>query len=176
MSQASKQVEWCLGKAKRELDECKRLDKRPKHRGLVKSEPNMREAENHLKKAEENLKFATSLDADKYGYKIVGGVFYCIYQCFLAIATKFGYESGNQTCTISLIEYLKEENKIDLDEKFIEMMKYKDDQKGERYLSIIDMREDYTYSAKISVEKEIIMSLIISCQELMEKTNRIVYG
>ncbi len=176
MSQASKHVIWCLNKAKKELDECKKLNKRPKHRGLVEVKPDTEEAENHLKKAEENLRFATSWDAKEYGYKILEASFYCMYQCFLAIAAKFGYESRNQTCTIALIEYLKEQNKLDLDEKFIEMMKYKEEQKDENYPSLIDMREDYTYSAKISVKKEQIDELILICQELVEKTKQIIFS
>jgi|SRR3989338_323293 len=176
MSQASKQIDWCLSKAKNELEECVRLKKRPKHRGLIKLEPNTQQAQNHLKKAEENLEFATSIDMSRYGYKIVESLFYCMYQCFLSIATRFGYESANQTCTISLIEYLKEQNQIDLNQKFIEMMKYQDEQKEQEYPSIIDMREDYTYSSKISVEKEKINELITACQELMEKTKEIVYS
>ena len=175
MSQASKHIAWCLNKAKKELDKCKELNKRPKHRGLLEVKPNTEEAKNHLKKAEENLRFTASLDTKEYGYKIVEASFYCIYQCFLSIATKFGYESGNQTCTIALIDYLKEQNKIDLDEKFLEMMKYKDEQKDEKYPSLIDMREDYTYSAKISVEKEQISELILVCQELIEKTKQIIF-
>ena len=176
MSQCSKHVEWCLNKAKKELEVCEKLNKRPKHRGLVQSTPNILQAQNHLKKAEENLEFATSIDATKYGYKIIESLFYCMYQCFLSIASKFGYESGNQTCTINLIEYLKEQNRIDLDPKFIDMMKYKDEQSEQEYLSIIDMREDYTYSSKISVEKEKTDELIRTCQELMEKTKEIIYS
>ncbi len=176
MSQASKQVDWCLNKAKKELEECKKLNKRPKHRGLLEVTPNTEEAKNHLKKAEENLRFASSLNVKEYGYKIVESSFYCIYQCFLSIAAKFGYESGNQTCTISLIEYLKEQNKIEIDDKFVEMMKYKDEQKDEKYQSLIDMREDYTYSAKVSVEKEQIDELILVCRELIDKTKEIVFG
>ncbi|MEK6895869.1 MAG: hypothetical protein AABX12_00210 [Nanoarchaeota archaeon] len=206
MSQSYRRIEWCLNKAKKELEECRRLNKRPKHKGLIKSEPNNEEAQNHLwrirlimllfirilqtenlgqratklpkfsvKKAEENLRFATSLESKNYGYKIIESIFYCMYQCFLSIAAKFGYESANQTCTISLIEYLREENKIELDKKFIEMMKYKEDQDEKTSLSIIDMREDYTYSAKISVEKDKIDSLILISQELIEMTNRRIY-
>ena len=36
MSQASKHVDWCITKAEREIEECKKLGKRLKHRGLVK--------------------------------------------------------------------------------------------------------------------------------------------
>ncbi|MFH1682271.1 MAG: hypothetical protein ABIA37_00590 [Candidatus Woesearchaeota archaeon] len=55
MSQAAKQVEWCLNKAKKEIEECKQLGKRPKHRGLVKADPDLDEAKHHLAKAEHNL-------------------------------------------------------------------------------------------------------------------------
>jgi uncharacterized protein (UPF0332 family) len=175
MSQASKQVDWCLRKAEKEIEECKKLGKRQKHRGLLKISPNREEAGEHLKKSEENLSFATSLDSEKHGYKIIESIFYCMYHSFLAIAAKFGYESGNQTCTIALVEYLKEVNKIDLDQKLIEMMKYKDKQKDQEHLSIIEMREDYTYSAKISVEKERLEKLIEICKELVHITKDIVY-
>ena len=48
MSQSYRRIEWCLNKAKKELEECRRLNKRPKHKGLIKSEPNNEEAQNHL--------------------------------------------------------------------------------------------------------------------------------
>ena len=176
MSQALKQVEWCLKKAKKEIETCKKLNKRPKHRGLLEVKTNLEESQNHLKKAEENLRFGLSLDPELYGYKIVESLFYCIYQCFLSIAAKFGYESGNQTCTISLIEYLKEQNKIDLDDKFIEIMQYKDEQRNKNHQSLIDLREDYTYSVKTSVEKEVISEIVAECKEIIEKTKEIVYG
>ena len=176
MSQSSNHLDWCLNKAKKELEECKRLNKRPKHRGLVNLKPDFQQAQDHLKKAEENLEFANSIDSNKYGYKIIESLFYCMYQCFLSIAYKFGYDSGNQTCTISLIEHLNEQGKIELNPKFIEMMKYKDEQREQEYPSIIDMREDYTYSSKISVEKEKIEELILVSQELIERTKEIVYS
>ena len=175
MSQTSKQVEWCLRKAEKEIEECKKLGKRAKHRGLLKVETNLEEAKNHIKKAEENLNVVTSFDKNNFGFIVISSLFYSMYHCFLAIAAKFGYESGNQTCTIALIEHLIEEKKINLDSKFVDIMKYKDEQTNQQYPSIIDMREDYTYSAKVSVEKEKIEELITLCQELLEKTKEIVY-
>lgn len=44
MSQASNCVKWCLNKAKREIEECKKLGKRQKHRGLLKIEVDIDEA------------------------------------------------------------------------------------------------------------------------------------
>jgi uncharacterized protein (UPF0332 family) len=165
-----------LRKAEKEIEECKRLGKRMKHRGLKKIEPKKEEAKDHISKAEENLQFALSLDKNKYGYIAISSLFYCIYHCFLAIATKFGYESGNQTCTVALIEYLKEEGRIDLDNTFIDMLKYKDDQKDQEILSLIDMREEYTYGAEISVADEKIKYIIEKCREIIEITKSVVYS
>ncbi len=59
MSQASKQVDWCINKAKKEIEECTKLGKRAKHRGLLKSSPDIEEAKKHLAKAEHNLRGIT---------------------------------------------------------------------------------------------------------------------
>ncbi|HLC75088.1 MAG TPA: hypothetical protein VJH88_04510, partial [Candidatus Nanoarchaeia archaeon] len=100
MSQASKQVEWCLNKAKKEIEECKKLGKKPKHRGLLKVDPNTDEAKKHLTKAEHNLIGITKFKEIGFSDWSMSAGFYCIYHCFLAIAARFGYETSNQTCTI----------------------------------------------------------------------------
>ena len=119
MSQASKQVEWCLNKARKEIEECNKLGKRPKHRGLLRENPNIEEAKKHLAKAEHNLDGITKFREINFSDWSMSAGFYCIYHCFLAIASAFGYESANQTCTIALMRFLKENKKIQLDEKFI---------------------------------------------------------
>src|SRR3989338_10737732 len=111
MSQASKQVKWCLSKAKKEIKDCRKLGKREKHRGLLKIDPSIKEAKKHLVKAEHNLDGITKFREIGFSDWSISAGFYCIYHCFLAIATKFGYESSNQTCTIALIRFLKEEGK-----------------------------------------------------------------
>lgn len=176
MSQASKQVEWCLNKAKKEIEECKRLGKRPKHRGLLKDRPNLEEAKMHLSKAEHNLSGITKFKEIGFSDWSMSAVFYCVYHCFLAIATRFGYESGNQTCTISLMRYLNETNQIKLDEKFIELLdseELEDIKKG----SVIDLREKYTYGVQVSVKEETkINELKNLCKDLIDITKQIVYS
>lgn len=175
MSQVYKQIEWCINKAKREAEECKRLGKRIKHRGLLKTEPNIEEAKEYIKKAEHD--FGAISEFNKRGYSdwSINAGFYCIYQCFLAIATKFGYESKNQTCTVALMEYLKEENKINIDTKFIEMLKYHDTDETQKD-KIIEEREFYTYGTKIKVEDETkIDNLIKNCKEIIDITKEIIY-
>ena len=175
MSQASKHVEWCLNKAKKEIEECKKLGKRQKHRGLLKNNPDLEEAKKHMAKAEHNLSGITRFKEIGFSDWSMSAGFYCIYHCFLAIAAKFGYESANQTCTISLMRFLKETNKIQLDEKFIELLEY-EEMEGIKEYSVIDLREDYTYGVQISVKDEAkINELKKICKELVDITKEIIY-
>ena len=175
MSQATKHLDWCLNKAKREIEECKSQGKIIKHRGLIKIEPNIIDAEKHLKKAEHNFKAIGSFKETGFSDWSISAGFYCIYHCFLAIASKFGYESRNQECTISLIECLKEEGKINIDSKFINLLKHQDIEEIQEN-KVIDMREDYTYGVEISVENEKkIDDLMKICKELIDSTKNIVY-
>jgi len=172
MSQASKQVQWCLTKAQKEIAECMKASKRPKHRGLVEGKTNQKEAEKHLDKARHNLEATLHLQKSKFGDMAMSSIFYSMYHCFMAISLKFGYDSRNQTCTIALVESLIEEGKIKLDMKFVEMLKY-----NEQKTSVIDLREEYTYSTSISVKDEgRLDELISNCKDLVFKTNKIVFG
>jgi len=175
MSQASKYVEWCLNKADKEIEECKKSGKRPKHRGLLKSDPDPDEAKMHLAKAEHNLDGITKFKEIGFSDWSMSAGFYCICHSFLAIAAKFGYESANQTCTISLMRFLKENNKIQLDEKFIRLLEYEgggDAREG----SVIGMREDYMYGVKISVKDDAkINELKRVCKELVDITKEIIF-
>ncbi len=172
MSQASKQVDWCIKKAQEEIEECKKQGKKPKHRGLLKVKPSIEEAKRHIGKAEHDINVTEYLIKGGFRDASIGTIFYTMYQCFLAITSKFGYESGNQTCTIALIESLKEEGKIDLDEKFIRYFKYEDDEVKD---SIIEMREDYTYGTDITPDKSKIDFFIKECRELIDRTREIIY-
>ena len=174
MSQASKHVDWCLKKAQREIEQAKKEGTRPQHRGLLRVEPNIEEAEKHLAKANHDLKVANDLIKKGYTDWTVSAIFYTMYQCFLSIVAKFGYESENQTCTIALIEYLKEEGRIDIDPRFIEMLKYQED--GSEKISVVQMREEYTYGFDVDVkDKAKLNDLLQECKELIDVTKEIVY-
>ncbi|MBI2112535.1 hypothetical protein HYT52_03305 [Candidatus Woesearchaeota archaeon] len=109
MSHAKNKVEWCLNKAKRELQEGK------KHRGLVKVNSNLEKARDHLAKAERNLKATLYFQKGGFTDWCSSSLFYVIYHCFLAILAKFGYETRNQECTFALIVSLIEDKKITID-------------------------------------------------------------
>lgn len=175
MSQAFNHVKWCINKANKEIKECQKSGKRIKHRGLLKIEPNIEDAKKHIDKAIHNLNAITSFKKTGFSDWSISAGFYCIYQCFLAIGVKFGYESRNQTCTISLMKYLNEQGKIEVDEKFIDMLEYEEMEEVQEN-KVIDMREDYTYGVKISVEDETKLNdLIKSCKEIIDITKEIVY-
>ena len=175
MPQASKHVKWCLNKAKKEIEECKKLGKRLKHRGLLKINPNIDEARKHIGKAEHNLNAISRFKEIGFSDWSIAAGFYSIYHCFLAIAVKFGYESRNQTCTIALMELLKEENKINIDAKFIDMLKSADIEEMQEN-KVIEMREDYTYGVEISVDNETkIKDLVKACKELVDIAKDIVF-
>ena len=172
MSRASKHIEWCLNKAEKEIKENKAQGKRAKHRGLLKTDEDMLGAKKHIEKAEHYLRATEYLVKGNFSDISLSTLFYTMYQCFLAIASKFGYESRNQSCTISLVEYLIETGKIDIDERFLKYFEYEDKENGE---SIIELREDYTYGTKIEADKRRIEFFIKECKELIDLTKEVIY-
>lgn len=175
MSQTSKQIDWCLKKAQKEIKECEKLGKSKKHRGLLKIQPNEELAKKHLQKAEHNLSAINYLLKGNYPDISVSMIFYSMYHCFLAISAKFGYESRNQTCTITLIEWLKEEGKIKLDNKYIDMFKYSELEK-QQHDSVIEMREEFTYGVETSADNtRSILEKKKDCLDLIEITKKIIY-
>lgn len=170
MSHAENKLEWCLKKAKKEISEGS------KHRGLIKIEPSLDEARKHLKKAEHNLSAISYFNKGGFSDWSMSAVFYCIYHCFLAIASKFGYESRNQECTIALIKHLKEEKKIEIEDRFITALEsYNEQERHES--SIIEKREFYTYGTTTSLqnEKEVSESINL-CKDCLNQTKEIVFG
>ena len=169
MSQASNKVKWCLNKAKRELE------KSDLHRGLVKVERNLELAEQHIIKAEHNLKAALYFEKGGFSDWSASAFFYCIYHCFLAILRKFSYESRNQECTIAMVEMLKEEGKINIDEKFIDTLKITNVEEMQES-NVIKLRENFQYSVDLEFkEKEEFNKLVNLCKEAIYKTREIIH-
>ncbi len=169
MSHATNKVDWCLKKASREKEDGR------KHWGLLKITPDMTEAEDHIAKAQHNLLAIDYFDKGDFSDWSMAAVFYCVYHCFLAIAVKFGYESRNQECTISLVRYLKEQKLIELEERFI--LALENYNKQERQESnVIEKREFYTYGTTVSADKAELKRSIQLCKECLAQTKRIIYS
>lgn len=168
MSQAENKIKWCLNKAKKEIGESKM------HRGLIETKPNIEKAKDHIKKAEHNFKAVISFEKTGFSDWSVSAAFYTIYQCFLAIILKFGYESRNQECTIALIEHLKEQNKINISDSLIEALKASDHE--ERHTrTAIALRENFQYGTETIIEDKALNELKELCKKAISETKKIIY-
>ena len=169
MSHTKNKVDWCLKKSEKEIKEGK------KHRGLVKISPDTEEVRKHIEKAKRNLDAIEIFAKIGYSDWSMSAVFYCIYHCFLAIANKFGYASRNQECTVSLIKNLKEENKIQFEDKFIEAIETTDEEERHE-TNIIEKREFYTYGTTTSAKKTELDESIQLCKDCLDQTRDIIFG
>jgi len=166
MSHTENKVNWCLKKALKEIEEGK------KHRGLIKVKEDKEKAKKHIEKAMHNLSAIEYFDRGRFSDWSMSAVFYCIYHCFLAITSRFGYESKNQECTIVLIKHLKEQKTIELDDRFIKALEI--DEKERHETSIIEKREFYTYGTTSSVNKEEIQKSIQLCKDCLDQAKDII--
>ncbi len=168
MSHAKNKVNWCLNKAEKELKEA------GKHRGLVQVEPNKAKAMEHIKKAEHNLKGAINFHSTGFSDWSASAFFYSMYQCLLAISIKFGYESGNQECTFALIHSLIEDGKICLEKELIDRIALLDSQKDKENSTSIEIRENYQYGTKLSIEEKLYEELLALSQKVLSRAKEII--
>ncbi len=168
MSQIKNKLKWCISKAKRGIEEGKN------HRGLVEIESDMTEAKNHIKKAEHNFKALLSNEKNGFSDWAVSAGFYTIYHCFLAIISKFGYESRNQECTIALVESLYEDKEIDLSSDIIDAIKTSDHEKRQE-ISAIELRENFQYGSETEVEDKYMDELKSICKKSIAEAKQIIY-
>lgn len=165
MSHAKNKVEWCLNKAKRELQEGK------KHRGLIKVEADIERAREHLAKAERNFKVTLYLRKGGYSDWCSSSLFYTIYHCFLSILAKYGYETRNQECTFALIASLIEDKKITISREDLEKVTALNiTETQESPETAVSIREDYQYSTKVSLENKEYQELLELAKRILDKT------
>lgn len=168
MSHSERKVKWCLKKAKKELISG------AKHRGLVEITPNVETAKKHIKKAERNLNAAIDFEKINYSDWSASAAFYSAYHSFMAIISKFGYESRNQECTFALVEYLIETNKINLDIELVHKVHDIDLSKTHETSSILDLRETMQYGVSFSVEDEEFKDMIEIVKQILDQSKEII--
>lgn len=170
MPHIENKIEWCLKKAEKELQ------KSDKHRGLVKIKPSLETARAHIKKAEHNLKAITDFKNIGYSDWSASAAFYSAYHCFLAIITKFGYESRNQECTFALIFNLIEEKKISLNKEVVQEITFMHVDEKHEEPTIIELREESQYGIKLSIEEDRLKQLLTTAKKILDKTKEIIEG
>jgi uncharacterized protein (UPF0332 family) len=167
MSHAKNKVDWCLKKAEKELKQGK------KHRGLLKIKEDLEKARDYIKKAEHYIKATDYLKKGNFSDISASTVFYSMYHCLLAIASKFGYESRNQECTFALISNLIEEGKIDFEKNLLDKIASLNVEEDSEK-TIVEIREKYQYGTSLSLSDSIYNELFSLAQEVISKTKEII--
>ncbi len=136
MLQIDEHLKWCLKDSRR----------------LSKTKPDLDLAQKHLKKSEYNYGVVQTLEKLKiYDWALNIG-FYSIYHCFLALLVKYGYESRNQACTITVLLSLINEKKLDLDKDLVTQFDTLDVEKNIINPTVRESRESSTYGVETSVD------------------------
>ena len=136
MPQIENHLKWCLKDEKR----------------LVKVKPDISLAQKHLQKSEYNYKILLLLEKNKaYDWALNVG-FYSIYHCFLAILLKYGYESRNQSCTVTALLKLVEDKKLDFDKDLILQFDALEAEKSIASPTVRESGEVSTYGVETSID------------------------
>ena len=152
MSQVDNHLKWCLKDEKR----------------LVKIKPDLELAQKHLKKSEYNYGILQKLEKLKiYDWALSIG-FYSIYHCFLAILAKYGYESKNQSCTITVLLSLIEQEKLKLEKDLVLQFDTLEIEKDIASPTIRMEREFSTYGVETSIDSQKVKNV----KELIVKVQR----
>ena len=157
LNDLERKFKWCLEKGKTKRGR--------KHRGLRRIEPNQQEAERHIRKALHNLEAVEHNAKGGFSDWAVAAAFYAMYHSLLAVLCRLGYESRNQECTISAIEYLIETGGLKLDAKYVALVRRTDDLMGSDAKAV---REEFQYGTKVEVDGEILSVLRDNSKELVE--------
>ncbi|MEK6952169.1 MAG: HEPN domain-containing protein [Nanoarchaeota archaeon] len=160
MNRINKTFEWCL----------KQGSKGDKHKGLKKTKPDLEESEKQIRKAESDLSTMNYLyEGDKTDW-VASAAFYAMYHSLLSILYKLGYESRNQECTITLVEKFIADKTIDLEYKYVEMIRSL--QKGIEDAKTV--REEMQYGSETSMEKERCKKLMENAKEFVDRVKEIL--
>ena len=152
MPQIDEHLKWCLKDPKR----------------LVKTKPDLDLAQKHVKKSEYNYGVVQTLERLKiYDWAFNVG-FYAIYHCFLAILAKYGYESRNQACTITVLLTLINDKKLDLDKDLVTQFDTLDVEKSISSPTVRESREISTYGVETSID----LQKLKKVKELILKVQR----
>ncbi len=168
MSHAENKVEWCLKKGEKEM----KGD--GKHKGLVRIKPDDAKAKLHITKAEHNLKLMISLKDTEFSDWCSSAAFYATYHSLLAIIAKFGYESRNQECTFALISSMAEKGAIDFDTALLDSIIKIDHEKHAERETITEIREQYQYGIKLSMEDRTYEELLDAAKRILGESKRIL--
>ncbi len=162
-----------LQKSDEKLKKCFEEGKKgnERHKGLIKTTPDLVRTESYLAKALHNFNAITDFHDLGYSDWSASASFYSLYVGLLAILAKQGYESRNQSCTFTLVEDLIKKGEIKtLTVADIKEIFDKDITADLAHSTrILDIREKMQYSTKTSLEELEFQSLKNRTKELLDK-------
>jgi len=158
MPQIGNHLKWCLKDPKR----------------LIKTKSDLGLAQKHVKKSEYNYEVVQTLERLKiYDWAFNVG-FYAIYHCFLAILAKYGYESRNQACTITVLLTLINDKKLDLDKDLVTQFDTLDVEKNITNPTVRESRELSTYGVETSIDLQQLKKIKELTLKVQRETIRIL--
>lgn len=96
-----------------------------------------------------------------------------MYQCLLAIAAKFGYESRNQECTFALISSLIEDGRIDFDKNLLEKISSFETE-GMKEQTTVEVREQYQYGTSLTLKDDIYNEQLALAKKVIARAKLII--
>ena len=160
MPQIGNHLKWCLKDPRR----------------LTKTKPDMDLAQKHIKKSEYNSSVMRTLEGlNIYDWALNVG-FYAIYHCFLAILAKYGYESRNQACTITVLLSLINEKKLGLDKDLVTQFDTLDVEKNIVNPTVRESRELSTYGVETSIGLQQLKKIKELTLKVQRETIKILEG
>jgi uncharacterized protein (UPF0332 family) len=152
MSQIDNHLKWCLKDPNR----------------LVKIKPDENLAQQHMRKSEYNAEVMRELETLKrYDWALNVG-FYSIYHCFLAILAKYGYDSKNQSCSITVLLKLIDEKKLDFDRDLVLQFDTLEVDKEAVKPTVRQSREISTYGVSSDIDTKQLENI----KEIIKKVQR----
>ena len=109
--------------------------------------------EGHISKAKHYLKAMDYNIKGGFSDVAVSNAFYAMYHSLLALLLKLGYEARNQECAINAIQYFIGIKKIDLDIKYIDIIRRTSENKPKDAKTL---REEFQYGIETSVNRDIL--------------------
>lgn len=158
MPQLDDHLKWCLKDGRR----------------LKKTKPDQDLAQKHLQKSEYNYQVLQELEKLHRNDWAINVGFYSIYHCFLAILTKFGYESKNQACTMTVLMKLIEEKRLILDKDLLLQFDTLETEKSLASPTIRETRETITYGVETSIDQKQLMTIKQLIIKIQRETIRII--
>jgi len=135
----------------------------------VKSDEN--NVNGHILKAKHYLRATDYNIKGNFSDVAVSSAFYAMYHSLLALLLKLGYEAKNQECAINAVQYFIESKKINLDIKYVDIIRRTSENKPKDAKTL---REEFQYGIETSVNKDVLNLIKYNSVDFVETVERLL--